>query len=125
MAGPFRRAGMGLLPVEKQASPMRNLFRQFFFYQPPQDPNFASPFASYARSGIKLLVILSLLLIGLGVLILIYPLILAIFVAALFFLIALTCLNFAWRLFRANRQRHSTDQHIHVQIHSPPYDDHQ
>ena len=103
---------------------MRHFFRQIFFSQPPGGGNNIHPssFASISRNGIKILAWIALILIALGILILIYPLILAIFVAALFFLLALGCLSFAWRLWRAGRARPPAHHDIHVEIHSPPHD---
>ena len=105
---------------------MRHFFRQIFFYQPPgssENEPYISPFTAISRHGIKVLLWTALILIALGVLILIYPLILAVFVAALFFLLALGCLSFAWRLWRAGRLRPPSNPDIHVEIHSPPRDD--
>ena len=105
---------------------MRHSFRHIFFRQPTGGPTnefYPSPFASITRNGIKLLLLFALTLIALGILVLIFPRILAVFVAALFFLLALGCLSFAWRLWRAGRAKPPSDHSIHVEFHQPPPED--
>ena len=84
----------------------------------PQHYN-ASPFSVFTRNGIKTLVSLALTLIILGVLTLIFPMVLAVVVAALFFMIALVCLSFAWKLYRASRRVSRGEPQVHVEIHRP------
>ena len=79
----------------------------------------ASPFSVFTRNGIKTLVSLALTLIAFGVLILIFPLVLAVVVAALFFMIAAVCLSFAWKLYRASRRVSHVEPQVHVEIHRP------
>ncbi len=67
-------------------------------------------FYKLSQSGIKSLVSLALTLIGLGALMLIFPLVLAIVVASLFFLIALICLQVAWKIHRTARTLHDHQQ---------------
>ena len=86
-------------------------------------PYNASPFSVFTRNGIKTLVWLALTLITLGVLMLIFPMVLAVVVAALFFMIALSCLSFAWKLFRASRRVSRMEPQVHVEIHRPPDSD--
>lgn len=70
------------------------------------------------QSGIKSLVSLSLTLIGLGTLMLLFPLVLAIVVASLFFLIALFCLQVAWKIHRAARniQNQQSQHRTHIDV---------
>ena len=72
-----------------------------------------------SRGGIKWLTSSALTLIGLGVLMLLFPLILAIVISSLFFLIALFCLQMAWKIHRAARnvQHH---QQSYQQDHPQP-----
>ena len=77
---------------------------------------FGSPFKYFANSGIKTLLSIALFLIALGSLVLIFPLILAFFVAGLLFFAALLCLSFAWKLFRISRHQNSQTHHIHVDV---------
>lgn len=52
---------------------------------------------------------------GLGVLVLLFPLVLAFFVAGILFLAALICLSFAWRIYRSrDRQDSSYDVDVIV-----------
>lgn len=81
-----------------------------------------SPLAAASRHGVKLLVSSALLLIGLGVLILLFPLVLAVFVAALFFLIALLCLNFAWRVYRGSKKNQPSSERFYVKTHPLDHD---
>ena len=85
-------------------------------------PYNASPFSVFTRNGIKTLVWLALMLITFGVLILIFPLVLAVVVAALFFMIALVCLSFAWKLYRASKRISRVEPQVHVEIHRPEDD---
>jgi len=78
-----------------------------------------SPFSVFTRNGIKTLVSLALTLIALGVLTLIFPMVLAVVVAALFFMIAAVCLSFAWKLYRASRRVSHVEPQVHVEIHRP------
>ncbi|MCP4711348.1 MAG: hypothetical protein GY869_22235 [Planctomycetes bacterium] len=87
----------------------------------PQPVN-ASPFSVFTKNGIKTLLSLALTLITFGVLILIYPLVLAVVVAALFFLIALVCVSFAWKLFRASKRISQAGPQVHIEINRPPED---
>jgi len=77
---------------------------------------FGSPFAFFAHSGLKTLLSIAFCLIGLGILILIFPLVLAFFVAGLFFFAALLCLRFAWRLYRISGHQNTNTHHIHVDV---------
>ncbi len=105
---------------------MSDDFRQTPFspHTRPEGPQFntASPFSVFTRNGIKTLVSLALTLIALGVLTLIFPMVLAVVVAALFFMIAVVCLSFAWKLFRASRGISRAGSQVHIEINRPPDD---
>ena len=105
---------------------MSDDFRQTPFspHTRPEGPQFnnASPFSVFTRNGIKTLISLALTLIALGVLTLIFPMVLAVVVAALFFMIAAVCLSFAWKLFRASRRISQGQPQVHVEIHRPEDD---
>ena len=79
--------------------------------------NNATPFSVFTRNGIKTLVSLALTLMVLGILTLIFPMVLAVVVAALFFVIALVCLSFAWKLYRVSRGVSRTEPEVRVEIH--------
>ena len=95
-------------------------FGRFFFGSRPngssQEPYGYSPFTVNAQSGAKFLVTIALVLIGLGVFMLFYPRILAVIVASLFFLVALGCLKFAWRLYRGTRTKGPFNQGNHAEM---------
>ena len=75
-------------------------------------------FYKLTQNGIKSLTSVALTLIGLGVLMLLFPLVLAIVIASLFFLIALICLQVAWKIHRAARniQNQQSHHHTHVDV---------
>jgi ABC-type bacteriocin/lantibiotic exporter with double-glycine peptidase domain len=75
-------------------------------------------FQTLTQNGIKSLTSLAITLIALGILMLLFPLVLAIVIASLFFLIALFCMNFAWKIYRASRniQQQQSHQHTHVDV---------
>ena len=78
-----------------------------FFHQSPSsfDPQRHSfgPFDVLGRYAIHTLLIIALLLTGLGILVLLFPLVLAVVVAILFFWIALMAAGFAYRIHRSRR----------------------
>jgi len=65
----------------------------------------------------KALTGLSLFLITMGTLVLLFPLILAFLVAALFFTIAAICLAIVWKLYRQSKIKYPPDYNT-----SEPYD---
>ena len=93
-------------------------FNNIFFGQRHNaNGTFFSPFTAMSRGAAKGLAMFALFLIGLGVLVLVFPMVLAFFVAGLFFLIALLCLRWSWRIYRQSRfTANSSDVHIDVEI---------
>ena len=89
----------------------------FFGQQRGANGTFFSPFTDMSRRAAKGLAIFAVFLVGLGVLVLLFPLVLAFFVAGLFFLAALLCLRWALRIYRQSRfTTNSNDVHVDVRI---------
>ena len=85
-----------------------------FFFAGTFDRNSPSRFAAH------FLLTVALLLTGLGILVLLFPLVLAVFVAILFFMVAAACLRFAWHFYRITRSTGVSppvDHEIHVVEH--------
>ena len=102
-------------------------FRQFFCRggfprEQPGASGFVSPFSGMTQTGLKTLLSIAAFLIGLGVLVLVFPVVLAVFVAALFFGVALICLRFSWRIYRAGRAHRPYTNDVQVTIHEPSDD---
>jgi len=100
-------------------------FRQFFYRGgvPEQQTGaggFVSPFSGITRTGLRTLLTMAAFLIALGILVLVFPVVLAVFVAVLFFGVALICLRFAWRIYRASRLQRPYSHDVQVTIHEPP-----
>jgi hypothetical protein len=76
-------------------------------------------FHSLGRYTIHVLFFAALALALLGVLVLLFPVVLAVFVAAIFFWIAAMCLGFAWKIFRASRPPSAGRRRIDVDIIDP------
>ena len=66
-------------------------------------PQFSNPIPAASRLWARLLVGLAGALITLAVLVLLFPLVLAVVVAAIFFMGALIALRFAWKLYVTSR----------------------
>ena len=60
------------------------------------------------------LAMLGLLLVIFGILVLLFPLALAVFVAVLFFLAALGCLRWSWKVYRGSRPEERYVKHVDV-----------
>jgi len=76
---------------------------------------FRSPFSVMSRRAAMGLALLGLLLVGFGILVLLFPLALAVFVAVLFFLTALGCLRWAWMVYRGSRIENRYVKHVDVE----------
>lgn len=74
-----------------------------------------SPFRSFSTNAAKMLLMLALFFIGIGILVMIFPEVLAFFVALLFFMAAFVCLGWAWRIFRGGRGA-GRDPIIHMDV---------
>lgn len=72
--------------------------------------------SSLFQNTAKTLLTIAVFCIGLGVLVLIFPLILAFFVAAILFFISLVSLVFAWKVYRSGRIDHDGRRRIHVTV---------
>ncbi len=82
----------------------------FSFYdvranRPLREPR-VSLFSGGMFHAVRLLVTIAFMLIGMGILIILFPLVLACFVAGLFFFIACICLYQAWKMYRFVRGFH-------------------
>jgi O-antigen/teichoic acid export membrane protein len=74
-------------------------------------------FTRMIQTSIKTICTLAFLLIGLGILVLLFPLVLAFFVAAICFIGALFFLRYAWTLRRHNISRpHDHHSQVHVTV---------
>jgi hypothetical protein len=84
---------------------MRFFTQRFSAYRPgcQSDSNFCSPFSVMSRRAAMGLALAGLLLVGIGILVLLFPLALAVFVAIVFFLTAMGCLRWAWVVYRGGR----------------------
>ena len=84
---------------------MRFFTQNFSAYRPgyQNDSNFCSPFSVMSRRAAMGLAITGLLLVSIGILVLLFPLALAVFVAIVFFLAAMGCLRWAWVVYRSSR----------------------
>lgn len=93
-------------------------FNNIFFGQRRNaSGTFFSPFTVMSRRAAKGLAVFAVFLIGLGVLVLVFPMVLAFFVAGLFFLVALFCLRWALKIFRQSRfTTNSDDVHVDIRI---------
>jgi|GEM_PF-3476856 len=89
------------------------IFFKYFFNPPFFLPNFTNLMGSSAR----FLLFFAIIALGLGVLVLLFPLILAFFVAGFFFLIALFSLRYAWKIYYLNRPAQNHRPQYHVEIH--------
>jgi len=70
----------------------------------PDSPNIPfSPWASLIFGSIRFLITLALFFIGIATLILLFPKVLAYFVAGMFFIAAFLCLRSAWRIYWRSR----------------------
>ncbi len=98
------------------------IFRKFHFNVGSGNPfHSQSPISGLLGGGISSLVSIAMTLTALGILMLLFPIVLAIIVASLFFAIAFVCLAGAWRLFRVARiagrpQKPAEDGYVQVQI---------
>ena len=77
-------------------------------------PQFSNPIPAASRLWAKLLVGLAGALIVMAVLVLLFPLVLAVVVAAIFFLGALIALRFAWKLYLASRNTATPTRRVDV-----------
>ncbi len=75
----------------------------------------SSPFTSMTTNAAKMLVVLAFFFIGIGILIIMFPEVLAYFVALLFFAAAFACFSWAWKIFRAGKNR-QVDNMIHIDV---------
>ena len=95
-------------------------FKTSFFSTGPDrnqpSSRFQSPFHSLMFGSVKALISIALFFIGLAVLVLALPEVLAFFVAGICFLIALYCLQFAWRIHKASRSNKNQPRHINVDV---------
>ena len=94
------------------------IFRQFFggsSYGEPAGGTF-SPWGNLSNNAIKALLSIALVLVGLGALVLIFPLVLAFFVAGLFFFIAFLCLSWAWKIYRLRRGASAERKYVDVRV---------
>jgi len=84
---------------------MRFFTQRFSAYRPScqSGSNFCSPFSMMSRRAAMGLAITGLLLVSFGILVLLFPLALAVFVAIVFFLAAMGCLRWAWVVYRGGR----------------------
>ena len=84
---------------------MRFFTQRFSAYRPgcQSGSNFCSPFSVMSRRAATGLALVGLLLVGFGILVLLFPLALAVFVAIVFFLAAMGCLRWAWVVYRGGR----------------------
>jgi len=83
------------------------MFRKFYFNNisvGPDSPQVPfSPWASLLFGSIRFLITLALFFIGIATLILLFPKVLAYFVAGMFFIAAFLCLRSAWRIYWRSR----------------------
>ncbi|MCK5269390.1 MAG: hypothetical protein KAJ46_01345 [Sedimentisphaerales bacterium] len=77
--------------------------------------DFCSPFSAMSRRAAMGLAMAGLLLVGIGVLVLLFPLALAVFVAFVFFLAAMGCLRWAWVVYRSGRPESRHVKHVDVE----------
>ena len=73
-------------------------------------------FNSFQRTGARYLTLAALVLVGIAVLTLLFPMVLAVLFAAVCFLGAAACLRLAWRIYRASGPTKNRP-HIHVESH--------
>ncbi|MBN2210537.1 MAG: hypothetical protein JW709_04000 [Sedimentisphaerales bacterium] len=92
------------------------MFFNRFYVHPRENggPQIFSPFGLALRHAAGTLVMLALACIALGIGVLLFPLILAIFVAVLFFFVALVCLGWAWRIYRTQSAHREPTIHVKV-----------
>ena len=74
---------------------------------------------SFLSSSAKALLALTAAFVTLGVLVLLFPRVLALVVAIICFIAALTCLRFAWKIFRAGRLASHPRRQVDVNIYDP------
>ena len=88
--------------------------RNFSAYRPDcqSSSNFCSPFSVMSRRAAIGLALVGLLLVGFGILVLLFPLALALFVAIIFFLAASGCLRWAWVVYRGGRTKDRYVEHV-------------
>jgi len=83
------------------------MFRKFYFSNisvGPDSPHVPfSPWASLIFGSIRFLITLALFFIGVATLILLFPKVLAYFVAGMFLIAAFICLRSAWRVYWRSR----------------------
>ena len=93
---------------------MRFFLRNFSAYRPgcQGGSNFCSPFSVMSRRAAMGLALAGLLLVGFGILVLLFPLALAVFVAIVFFLAAMGCLRWAWVVYRGGRTKDRYVEHV-------------
>lgn len=84
------------------------MFRKFYFSNMavgsdyPNGPSF--PWSSLIFGSIRFLITMALFFVGIAVLILLFPKVLAYFVAGMFFIAALLSLRSAWRIYWRSRR---------------------
>jgi hypothetical protein len=97
------------------------MFKRFIFTNfhtgPNQPSNGGSPWSGLLFNSIHTLLSIAFTFIGLAVLVLLFPLVLAYFVAGIFFLVAFFSLRAAWRLYWRSRPAKPTSRkHVDVEI---------
>ena len=100
------------------------MFKRFIFTNFQAGGNHAgpggSPWSHLLFNSIHTLVTIAFTFIGLGALVLLFPLVLAYFVAGIFFLVAFFSLRTAWRLYwRSRPAKPYTRKHVDVEIVDP------
>ena len=81
-----------------------------------------SLFSGGMLQAVRLLVSIALMLTGMGVLVILFPRVLAYFVAGLFFFVAVVCLQQAWKIYKASRRINDIDVNVDMESEDDFYD---